>query len=1133
MKHLIKSILLLLTLLLPATAGAYDFEVDGIYYNITSANTVEVTYKAIDISSYSDSIVIPSAVTYNSLLYSVTAIGDSAFWGAFNNNLLHVNKITIPETVTTIGKAAFKNNKESLRITCLSMTPPTMEGAFDEHEHRFPFLIFFPAEIEPSYNYPYLALFVLTDAYQNYKTENENLGFFSWIFCLDSEITAAPSYSVDYTKSFDRQTAVHVSLTPNEECDIYYYRTVMWGLDDHEDNWYGGNEVNVYSKGTCNSTFYSISCFAIAEGKLPSELISCDYGYLNAPYLMYDNYVDDSFYESGVYYTVHNQSASISGGFHKDPCGFNDWERGVDYSGNILIPNSVNDYTVTGITYQAFADCDLESLKLPNTITHIDYTAFQGSKIKKLNYPVSANCYAHFNNCSAETVYLTGDGNWRGIFPNSVKELYVGSGVTSIENMFYDDAYPSVKLNPKVIYSYATTPPICNAFSFAGYDGELHVPAASLAAYFTAPYWCNFNNIIGDAIEVTDLSLNKDSIEVLIGSQTVLNCVIAPANAIPNSISWISSDNHVATVENGVITALNKGECDIIAICQEKQVVCHLFVSSVLTNGLTLSLDSAKMEVGEHLNLIAKVLPDEDPDKRIRWSSTDGSVATVYNGTITALMCGECDIIASCCGKKAMCHIIVTNVLPIAIILSHENAEIEIGNQLTLTAIVQPENVTDKTIIWRSSNNEVATVDNSGVVTARGIGDCEIFASCGEIQAVCHINVIKKLIYITLDQHNVSIMPNHIITLTPTVTPVAADLVVTSSDPAVAAVRLAGDKIQVVGITEGTTTICVNSADGYALSDSCLVEVYTERGDVNCDGFVNISDVTVLIDALLGSDSAYSVENSDCNNDGNVTISDVTALIDALLGGATLPGKDSEIITVNGVSFKMMKVKGGTFLMGATDGQGDQAYDDEFPVHEVTLSSYSIGETEVTQALWQAIMEANPSGMTGDLNRPVETVSWNDCQTFIAKLNQMTGKSFRLPTEAEWEFAARGGNLSHDYMYAGSNDLDEVAWNISNIPSQQPNTEGYGTQPVAQKAPNELGLFDMSGNVYEWCSDWFDAYPAEAQINPTGPGDDEGCHYRVNRGGSWNRYGRSSRVSLRNNATPESAYFNIGLRLAM
>lgn len=1128
MKHFISTTLLLLALLLPATAIAYDFEVDGIYYNKTSANTVEVTYKAIDNSSYRDSVIIPSVVTYNSVSYSVTAIGDSAFWGSFNNNTLHVSKVTIPETVTTIGKAAFKNNKESLKITCLPMTPPTMEGAFDEHEHRFPFLVFFPNEIEPYYNYPYVALFVSTDSYQNYKIENENLGYFSWIFCYDGKKTAAPSYTIDYATSFDRRTNVHVTLIPNEECTIYYYRNIMWG-SQYLYNWSEGSEVSEYSRATCYSTSYSISCFAITEGKLPSDLILCDNGFLNEPYQMYESYSDESFYDSGIYYTVIGGSASVSGGLHQDPCGYSsDWIRAVDYSGNIIIPNSVNGYQVRGIGYNAFADCDLESLELPNTINNINYTAFDGARIKKLYYTIS-NSNNQFYGCSADTVQLKGNGDWHGLFPDNVKVLYIGSGVIGIEDMFYNEHTPVIELNPEVIYSYATTPPLCNEFSFTGYDAELHVPATSLAAYFTAPYWCNFTNIIGDVNELTNLSLDKDSIEVLIGSQTTLNGIMTPANATPNTINWITSDNHVATVENGVVTALNKGECDIIAICQEKRAICHLFVSSALTTGLTLSQDSAKMEVGDHLNLIATVQPDEDPDKIIRWSSTDGSVATVSNGTITALKCGECDIIASCCGKKAMCHIIVTDVLPIAINLSDEYAEIEVGNQLTLTAIVQPDNVTDNTIIWQSSNNEVANVDNYGVVTALGIGDCDIIASCSGIQATCHIKVIHKQIYITLDEHQTRVLPNHIVTLTPTVAPVSTDLVVTSSNPAVAAARLAGDKIQVVGITEGNATIYVNSADGYAFSDSCLVEVYTERGDVNCDGFVNISDGTVLIDILLGGDVNHSEENADCNNDGKITISDLTALIDALLGGAPLPEKNYEVINVNGVSFKMMKVQGGTFTMGATPEQGtEEPWNDEWPTHEVTVSSFSIGQTEVTQELWQAVMGTNPSYFTGDPKRPVETVSWDECQQFIATLNQLTGMNFRMPTEAEWEYAARGGNRSEGYKYAGSNDINETAWWDDNAgDGVGESSPDYGTHPVALKKANELGLYDMSGNVWEWCQDWYGTYSQEVQINPTGP--ETGTEH-LYRGGSWINYARNCRVSCRFHWVTNGVNY-VGLRL--
>ena len=222
----------------------------------------------------------------------------------------------------------------------------------------------------------------------------------------------------------------------------------------------------------------------------------------------------------------------------------------------------------------------------------------------------------------------------------------------------------------------------------------------------------------------------------------------------------------------------------------------------------------------------------------------------------------------------------------------------------------------------------------------------------------------------------------------------------------------------------------------------------------------------------------------------------------------------------NGVTFEMVRVEGGTFTMGATAEQGGDAYADEKPAHEVTLSSYCIGKTEVTQALWQAVMGVNPSGFKG-ANLPVEQVSWNDCQEFIAKLNALTGKAFRLPTEAEWEFAARGGNFSRGYKYSGSNTLSHVAWYADNSADKP--------HPVATKAPNELGIYDMSGNVYEWCIDWYDAYSSSVQCNPTGP--DSGSD-RVHRGGSWFSLPRNCCVSFRFSNTPSDGSDCIGLRLA-
>lgn len=234
--------------------------------------------------------------------------------------------------------------------------------------------------------------------------------------------------------------------------------------------------------------------------------------------------------------------------------------------------------------------------------------------------------------------------------------------------------------------------------------------------------------------------------------------------------------------------------------------------------------------------------------------------------------------------------------------------------------------------------------------------------------------------------------------------------------------------------------------------------------------------------------------------------------------------------TVNGVSFNMIAVKGGTFTMGATSEQGSDAYDDEKPTHQVTLSDYCIGETEVTQELWQAVMGSNPSYFTGNLQRPVEYVTWNDCQEFIKKLNQLTGKTFRLPTEAEWEYAARGGSQSQGYKYAGSNTIGDVGWYDVNSYNKGSSHPDYGTHPVGQKQANELGLYDMSGNVGEWCQDWYDSYSSSPQTNPTGPSSGSN---RVSRGGCWINGARYCRVSNRSRSTPAYGSGHLGLRLAL
>lgn len=216
----------------------------------------------------------------------------------------------------------------------------------------------------------------------------------------------------------------------------------------------------------------------------------------------------------------------------------------------------------------------------------------------------------------------------------------------------------------------------------------------------------------------------------------------------------------------------------------------------------------------------------------------------------------------------------------------------------------------------------------------------------------------------------------------------------------------------------------------------------------------------------------------------------------------------------------MVLVEGGTFTMGAAANQQKEAESDEKACHEVTLDSFYICKYEVTQDLWAYVMGKNPSHFK-NARRPVENITWNDCQQFIEKLNALTGETYRLPTEAEWEYAARGGNHSKGYKYAGSNSIDDVAWCSVN--------SGNSTHIVGEKKPNELGLYDMSGNVYEWCQDWKAPYSHKHEVNPRGA--EEGT-YRVNRGGRWCGSARACRTSDRSKSLPRDHFYHLGIRLA-
>ncbi len=245
-----------------------------------------------------------------------------------------------------------------------------------------------------------------------------------------------------------------------------------------------------------------------------------------------------------------------------------------------------------------------------------------------------------------------------------------------------------------------------------------------------------------------------------------------------------------------------------------------------------------------------------------------------------------------------------------------------------------------------------------------------------------------------------------------------------------------------------------------------------------------------------------------------------SASVDAATGALSLGG-------VGAVpKFLAARVEGGTFLMGAHDNQAEWD-DDERPLHNVRLNSYYICKTEVTQELWRWVMNNNPSRFEGK-NRPVDNVCWDDCTEFLKRINRRLSElglpanaKFRLPTEAEWEYAARGGNKSKGYIYSGSNTVGQVAWYNDNADSQ--------THDVGTKQPNELGIYDMTGNVYEWCADRFKEYTAAAQNNPFNNGDGNVCM----RGGAYSTNKKGSRTSYRNYSGTHRFYEYTGLRLVV
>lgn len=638
-----------------------------------------------------------------------------------------------------------------------------------------------------------------------------------------------------------------------------------------------------------------------------------------------------------------------------------------------------------------------------------------------------------------------------------------------------------------------------------------------------------------NGIDATGISLNETEAIMCVGSEKQLEATVEPIYATDPSVSWMSTNEAVASVNNnGLVTAFSRGITWIAATTNDGTnltAMCKMTVKAAPTS-IQLNYNEAEVHLHQTLQLNATILP-ADAHQEVQWSSSNENVATVSeSGLVTPVTLGNAIIYASTTdgsNKRTLCVITVLPAVATNIQLNQTAAGMKPGQTLQLNATITPSDASQE-VEWTSSNTSVATVNENGLVTAVNLGDATITATTKDgsnLSASCAISVAPEFAGgISLNQSSVNMHFGESSQLVATITPANASQVVTwtSSNPSVVDVD---DDGLLFAKALGQATITATTTDGTNLSATCNVTVtrrYSYNNDVNRDGSVTAADVTALYDYLLTGNMTY-ISTSDVNDDGSVTSTDVTSVYEELLNGTSGGGIIVVEYEVNGVKFNMVKVEGGTFMMGATEEQGGETPANERPVHEVTLSSFFIGETEVTQELWKAVMGSsyfsNPSNHKGDLF-PVEQVTWSKCNTFISNLNQMTGMTFRMPTEAEWEYAARGGQKSLGYKYSGSDNIDDVAWYNGNA--------GGATHEVKTKAPNELGIYDMSGNVWEWCQDIYGSYSADAQTNPTGATSGS---YRVMRGGKYDGVSDYCRVSYRNYQKASYSHAVLGLRLVL
>jgi formylglycine-generating enzyme required for sulfatase activity len=657
--------------------------------------------------------------------------------------------------------------------------------------------------------------------------------------------------------------------------------------------------------------------------------------------------------------------------------------------------------------------------------------------------------------------------------------------------------------------------------------------------------------VFGVSLDVWELNLEIDDSYSLVAT-------VAPSIADDLKVTFQSGDNAIVTVgKDGTVTAIAAGATRVTAnAANGKSVSIPVTVKARKAQGVKVTPKLITVPLNSSTNLFpftATVSPANAEDTGVKWTSSNPALATVDTvGVVTKKnIIGITTITATSTADATLydtATFVVMNLrlLPVTLFVGDEHlADLD----------VQPVNAPDKDFEWVSANPSIATVDQNGNITGVSKGSAVVtvrLKSNPDVSTSTNVvvmpNQVQSITVTPLLKTVLVTSPTSDYPFTATVLPAdAEDKTITwsSSNTVVATVNATGvvTKQGVTGITTITATSTVNAAISGSATFVAMSLRFTTYGQI----FAGATAPRIFSFAPADApDQDFEWSSADPSiatvnaSTGTVTgVSGGTATITVRLK-STPEVSASTTVTVKGnftesaIGADFIGVKGGTFTMGQSTDVGSVGVPADYPQHQVTLThDFALSKTEVTQKQWKTVMGSLPAYVEGGDNFPVYMVSYSEVQTFISALNTLTGKTYRLPTEAEWEYAARGGDKTHGYTYSGSNTINNVAWYEDNTRDPlNPSFSDGKPRAVATKAANELGLFDMSGNVAEWVNDWFAPYTSAAQTDPTkGAGTvTSDC---VVRNGAVGFPDTDQTVTYRAGMYPNSGTSYVGFRLAI